>query len=344
MSSEQTSRPKAIPGDLRHLIHLNTVYCILSCVECKAAVRPRALVEHLKCKHQVAWEIRKRVEKYIKGFRRDYKRSTIGLPENGSAPQPLLPITSRFKCKKCEFWSSSDKGACWAHGNMEHGLRWAGFEKTFQKVKMQTWSHCAQPQYWVVVEGAESETGGRSAQQEPSAGKINAIRRRQRRREQRRRQRITDIRDQERGGSRAVIESKKAIGEAIVDSGKRRGSAVAAQGSRPRRVRFEERVWGLEGLEALKQQLDRWSKECVVYQLVTEEQAGTGRTHTIWECQREAAERIRVESKHMDCRMKEVQAVVAAADRGGADSVVCHRACVRGGSGMRDRVSGLRIG
>jgi hypothetical protein len=53
-----------------------------------------------------------RIERYIKGFGHNYTRSTIGLPDNGSAPQPLLPITSRFKCKKCEFWSSSDKGAC----------------------------------------------------------------------------------------------------------------------------------------------------------------------------------------------------------------------------------------
>jgi hypothetical protein len=39
--------------------------------------------------------------------------------------------------------------------------------------------------------------------------------------------------------------------------------------------------------------------------------------HTIWECQQEVAEGIRVESKHMDCRMKEVQAAVTAADQGG---------------------------
>ena len=185
---------------------------------------------------------------------------------------------------------------------------------------MQAWFRYGQPQYWVVVEGAELETGGRRAQQEPSAGEIRAIQRRQRRREQRQRQRqrITDIRgDQEGGGGSVGIESEKATGEVMVDSGKQQGSAVAAEGSRPRRVRFEEQVWGLEGLEALKQQLDRWSKECVVCQLVMEDQAGTGRMHTIWECRQEVAEGIRVESKHMDCRMKEVQAAVTAADQGG---------------------------
>ena len=112
MSREQRSEPEAIPEDLRHLIHLNTVYWVLSCVECKEAVRPQSLVEHLKRKYRVAWEVYKRVERYVKGFGHDYTRSTIGLPDNGLAPQPLLPITSRFKCKKCEFWSSSDKGAC----------------------------------------------------------------------------------------------------------------------------------------------------------------------------------------------------------------------------------------
>jgi hypothetical protein len=316
MSSNQTSRPEAIPEDLRHLIHLNTTYCVLSCVECKKAVRPGALVEHLKSKHQVAWEVCKRVEGYIKGFRHDYKCSTIRLPDNGSAPQPLLPITSRFTCKKCEVWSSSNKGACWAHGNMEHGLRWTGFKDMFQKVDMQAWSRCRQPQYWVVVEGTESGTGGRSARPEPSAAEIKAIRQRQRRRGRRQRQRMTGIRVQEGGGGSAVIESEKATREVIVDRGKRGQSAAAADSSRPRRVRFDEQVWGLEGSEALKQQLDRWLKECIVCQLVTEEQAGPGRIHTIWECQQEAAEWIRVESKHMDCRMREVQTVVAAADQG----------------------------
>jgi hypothetical protein len=107
MSSEQPSEPEAIPEDLRHLIHLNTAYWVLSCVECKEAVRPQSLVEYLKCKHRVAWEVYKRVERYVKGFGHDYTRSTIGLPDNGSAPQPLLPITnvrnSRLQCNQVFF-------------------------------------------------------------------------------------------------------------------------------------------------------------------------------------------------------------------------------------------------
>jgi hypothetical protein len=44
MSDEQTAIPEAIPDDLRDLIHLNRKYCVLSCVECKEAVGPGALV------------------------------------------------------------------------------------------------------------------------------------------------------------------------------------------------------------------------------------------------------------------------------------------------------------
>lgn len=34
MSSEQIGGPEAIPKDLRHLIHLNMAYRVVSCPEC----------------------------------------------------------------------------------------------------------------------------------------------------------------------------------------------------------------------------------------------------------------------------------------------------------------------
>jgi hypothetical protein len=102
MSSNQTSRLEVIPEDLRYLIYLNITYYVLSYMEYKKAVRPGVLVEHLKSKYQVTWEVYKQVEGYIKGFRYNYKRLTIRLPDNRSALQLLLLITSRFRYKKCE--------------------------------------------------------------------------------------------------------------------------------------------------------------------------------------------------------------------------------------------------
>jgi hypothetical protein len=101
MSSEQPGNPEVIPEDLRYLADLNTVYCVLCYVECKEAVYPRSFVEYLKHFHQVPWEVYKRVKRYIEGFRHNYEHSTIQLPDDGLAPQPLLPVTRGFNCKEC---------------------------------------------------------------------------------------------------------------------------------------------------------------------------------------------------------------------------------------------------
>ena len=107
-------------------MYWNREHRALICVLCKGAVCPAAFVKHLRGKHHVEWEVFKRVEGYIKGFGHDCKRSTMTLPDDWSAPQPVLPIYDGFKCVRCEFQcsrSSDDSRVRWEHGITEHGLK-----------------------------------------------------------------------------------------------------------------------------------------------------------------------------------------------------------------------------
>lgn len=73
------------------------------------------------------------------------------------------------------------------------------------------------------------------------------------------------------------------------------------EGGRVKRVRFAEHV-EVGGLDRLKEQLERWSNECVRCYLVGGGKAGGG--HTIWECRQAAAEGVRMDSRHMEDGMR----------------------------------------
>ena len=58
----------------------------------------------------------------------------------------------------------------------------------------------------------------------------------------------------------------------------------------------------------MKQQLERWSRQCVVCFLVGGAAGRARAEHTVWECQQEAAEGIRMDSRHMEEGLRAVQA------------------------------------
>ena len=62
------------------------------------------------------------------------------------------------------------------------------------------------------------------------------------------------------------------------NSSKRRASSVPGDDKMPKRVRFAGQV-EIGGLDGLKQQLERWSKECVVCYFISGEEAGWSRSH-----------------------------------------------------------------
>jgi hypothetical protein len=161
-------RPADIPPDLCHLIHLNVAYRVLICPynECCKAVEPGAFEEHLRVKHDTPLPDRKRVRKYIDGFEWDYDYSTIPLPKDGSAPQPLIPVVDGFQCPTCPSEASSrpftsiNQKRMKVHGNTAHQKRGAKGNGVFNKVRLQSWFQDHRQRYWVVDESQTWEEEG----------------------------------------------------------------------------------------------------------------------------------------------------------------------------------------
>jgi hypothetical protein len=91
------------------------------------------------------------------------------------------------------------------------------------------------------------------------------------------------------------------------NSSRRRASSVAGKDGWSKQVRFAGQV-EIGGLEGLKQQLERWSKECVVCYLVGGDVASQDGPHTIWECRQSVAGEVRADSREMEARMGAVAA------------------------------------
>ena len=109
MADEQPIQAEPIPQTLSHLIALNERYGVLLCLhaKCRCAVRPAAMSDHLRRQHQVQLELRKQVDQYIKGFPHQYDYSTVNLPVDGLAPQPVIEVVHGLECDHCPVQSSS---------------------------------------------------------------------------------------------------------------------------------------------------------------------------------------------------------------------------------------------
>lgn len=107
------------------------------------------------------------------------------------------------------------------------------------------------------------------------------------------------------------------------NSGKRPVGSVPGNDKPPKRVRFARQV-GIRGVDGLKQQLERWSKECVVCYFVGGDEAGRSQTYTVWECRQEVAEEVRARSREMAARMRTVAAQGGCAGRG-VPQTICRR-------------------
>jgi hypothetical protein len=303
MSTTQIGRAKAIPHDLVADIHLNAEYQVLVCIRCRTAVCPGALVEHLTRFHGMGpGRVRNRVREYIKSFPHDYDNTTVRTPADGTVPQAELASIRGWLCRRCGFRTKSKKRAR-THANQEHALKWGGVDEIIERVRLQTWFRQRQ-KYWVVV-GAEKEgaavEGRRSSPDGSSKGGSEKA-------------------EAERGTS--DHNDAEGRGEAVTRGRKRREDDEGEK-DRVKRVRFAGHV-EVGGLEGLKQQLDRWSRQCVVCFLAGGRAAEAQTQHTVWECQQEAAEGIRMDSRHMAEGLRAVRAGGGCAGCG-VPRVLCER-------------------
>jgi hypothetical protein len=276
---------------------------VLVCIGCRTAVCPGASVEHLARFHGLgAGRVRNRVKEYIKNFKHIYEHATIPTPADWTAPQRELRSIWGWLCRRCGFRSKSKKRAR-RHANEEHGLKWGGVDEIIIRVRLQTWFTQRQ-KYWVVIgdekeKDITAEAGGRSGQDTPGKGGSEDI---------------------EVGRVTSDNSNAEGTGEAVIRRRKRTDDSTVA-GRPVKQVRFARQV-EVGGLDGLEQQLERWSKECVVCYLVGGDEAGRG--HTVWACRQAVAEGVRIDSRHMEEGLQAVRAGGGCAGCG-VPRVLCER-------------------
>jgi hypothetical protein len=150
-----------IPESLSNLIALNVDYSILICIGkgCRRAVSPAGFTAHVRRKHRVTKEIWQQVEEYIQGFPFEYDYSSVKLPKDGLAPQPIIQVVNGFECKHCPFgkFKTQSRDAMKKHGNKVHEKKRVADDKLFTPVKLQSWFWEGKERYWVVDENKQDE-------------------------------------------------------------------------------------------------------------------------------------------------------------------------------------------
>lgn len=129
-----------VPNHLRAILSVNKEFNIIICLgnSCRTAQTPQALLRHLRDKHHTRPEVRKQVEEFLKSFTSEYEHSTVSLPDDGSPPQPILPIYDGFKCKFCQLRTRSRK-LTREHVNKVHGVKNRDDNEMLLEVRLQTW-------------------------------------------------------------------------------------------------------------------------------------------------------------------------------------------------------------
>ena len=92
-----------IPQALTDLVALNVEFNVLICIQCKFALKPTTVARHLADRHKTPIKVRQEAEEYVKEFSFTYDYTTITLPSDRSAPQPIIPIIDRYKYKGCVY-------------------------------------------------------------------------------------------------------------------------------------------------------------------------------------------------------------------------------------------------
>ncbi|KAH8797256.1 hypothetical protein F5884DRAFT_753949 [Xylogone sp. PMI_703] len=156
MNSAYEVRP--IPEVWSDIVHLNVKYKVLLCLSdrCNKAVSARGLVEHIRRYHDVKPAIRRQIERYTKEFKHDYNYATIPIPENGLAPQPIIPIVDGYQCRECSYITQSDQYIR-RHANKDHEKKRTTIDEICTRVRLQTWFRDGKERYWVVDESKQAD-------------------------------------------------------------------------------------------------------------------------------------------------------------------------------------------
>ena len=156
MAEQQQTPTIVVPPALGQSIAVNAEFEVLLCVRpnCRKAVSPTGIVEHLRKIHKESPKVRKQVQEFTVGILWDYDYASIKLPANGSAPQPIIPVVDGFHCQHCNFRNHSRK-AMKVHGNKEHSMKRVADDELFRPARLQSWFQDGKERYWVVDESQQ---------------------------------------------------------------------------------------------------------------------------------------------------------------------------------------------
>ena len=178
MADNQPIDISAIPLALAQLVVVNVKYEALICLGsgCSRAVRPLGFLKHVsKQKHPITSDGRKQGQEYTQAFPHDYTYSTILLPLDGLAPQPIIAVVDGLQCQKCPHqppnslsrpYRSQSRKKIKVHRNKEHSLKDIADDKLFQLVRMKSWFREGKERYWVVDEGQQERQVHRAPTQD----------------------------------------------------------------------------------------------------------------------------------------------------------------------------------
>jgi hypothetical protein len=158
MAEPPPTQARPIPQELSDLVVLNVEYSVLICrsEKCQYALKPTAISRHLGDKHNTPIALRKQVDQYVKVFPFTYDYATIPLPQDGSAPQPIIPIVDGFVCRDCPV-KSQNRRVMRQHANKDHDKKWVADKDMFKVVQLQSWFGEKRERYWVVDENRQDE-------------------------------------------------------------------------------------------------------------------------------------------------------------------------------------------
>jgi hypothetical protein len=91
-------------------------------MQCKFALKPTAIPRHFSDRHKTAIKLQKQINKYIKEFLFSYDYTTVTLPSDRSAPQPVIAVLEGHLCQAC-LYKTQSRDVIKKHRNKEHSKK-----------------------------------------------------------------------------------------------------------------------------------------------------------------------------------------------------------------------------
>jgi hypothetical protein len=91
-------------------------------IQYKFVLKLTAIPQHFSNRHKTAIKLQKQINKYIKEFLFLYNYTTVILPLDKSASQPVIAMLKRHLCQAC-LYKTQSRDAIKKHKNKEHSKK-----------------------------------------------------------------------------------------------------------------------------------------------------------------------------------------------------------------------------